>query len=81
MKVATLEKFHLRWGSQDSGDPGVGKVRRGEGFFFLQEGGWGGGELTLDDTMNLYLKIIFIEYLYLEINRKYEYPHEFQTVF
>ena len=59
----------------------MGKVRRGKGFFSFKKGGGGGGELTLDDTMNLYLKIIFIEYLYLEINRKYEYPHEFQTVF
>ena len=41
MKVATLEKFHLRWGIQDSGDPGVGKVRRGEGFFSFKKGGGG----------------------------------------
>ena len=33
-----LEKFHLREGNQDPGDPGLGKVR-GEGFFFLQAGG------------------------------------------
>ena len=34
MKVATLEKFHLRGGgNQDPGDPGVGKVR-GERIFF-----------------------------------------------
>ena len=38
MKVATLEKFHLRGANQDPGDPGVGKVRGG-GFFFLQGGG------------------------------------------
>ena len=49
MKVATLEKFHLREGNQDPGDPGVGKVRGG-GFFFLQAG----GELTLDDTMPMF---------------------------
>ena len=47
MKVATLEKFHLRGGNQDPGDPGVGKVR-GDDFSFKQ----GGGELTLDDTMH-----------------------------
>ena len=42
MKVATLEKFHLRgWGggNQDPGDPGVGKVRGGKGFFFLSSKG------------------------------------------
>ena len=39
MKVATLEKFHLKGGNQDPGDPGVGKVRGGGGFFFLQAGG------------------------------------------
>ena len=50
MKVATLEKFHLRGGKQDPGDPGVGKVGGGKGFFFLQAGGEGGG-LALDDTM------------------------------
>ena len=33
MKVAKLEKFHLRARNQDPGEPGVGKVR-GEGFFF-----------------------------------------------
>ena len=33
MKVATLEKFHLKGGNQDPGDPGVEKVRGG-GFFF-----------------------------------------------
>ena len=38
MKVATLEKFHLRGRDQDPGDPGVGKVR-GERFFSLQAGG------------------------------------------
>ena len=44
MKVATLEKFHLRGGgNQDPGDPGVGKVRGEKGFFFLQAGGGGGG--------------------------------------
>ena len=43
MKVATLEKFHLRGGeNQGPGDPGVEKVRGG-GFFFLQAGGGGGG--------------------------------------
>ena len=26
LKVATLEKFHLRGSNQDPGDPGVGKV-------------------------------------------------------
>ena len=51
MKVATLEKFHLREWNQDPGDPGVGKVRGG-GFFFLQAG----GGLTLDDTMILVSK-------------------------
>ena len=30
MKVATLEKFHVREGNQDPGDPGVGKVRGGK---------------------------------------------------
>ena len=43
MKVAMLEKFHLRCGgggNQDPGDPGVGKVR-GKGFFFFQAGGGG----------------------------------------
>ena len=39
MKVAALEKFHLRGGNQDPGDPGMEKVRGGEGFFFLQAGG------------------------------------------
>ena len=34
MKVATLEKFHLRGGNQDRGDPGVGKVRGGGRIFF-----------------------------------------------
>ena len=39
MKVATLEKFHLRGGGdQDPGNPGVGKVR-GEGFFSFKQGG------------------------------------------
>ena len=35
-----LEKFHLRGGkgNQDPGDPGMGKVRGGGGFFFLQAG-------------------------------------------
>ena len=47
MKVATLEKIQLRGGNQDPGDPGVGKIREGEDFFFLQAR----GELTLDDTM------------------------------
>ena len=39
MKVATLEKFHLRWGNQDPGDPGVGKVREGKDFFSFKQGG------------------------------------------
>ena len=39
MKVTTLEKFHLREGNQDPGDPGVGKVGGRKGFFFLQAGG------------------------------------------
>ena len=40
MKVATLEKFHLRGGNQDPGDPGVGKVRGGgEDFFPSSRGG------------------------------------------
>ena len=43
-----LEKFHLG-GSQDAGDPGVGKVR-GEGRIFFPSSR---GELTVDDTMNL----------------------------
>ena len=34
-----LEIFHLTMGNQDPGDPGVGKVRGGKGFFFLQAGG------------------------------------------
>ena len=38
MKVATLEKFHLRGGNQDPGDPGVEKVR-GEDFFSFKQGG------------------------------------------
>ena len=58
MKVATLEKFHLRggrgWGSQDPGDPGVGKVREGEDFFSFKHG----RGLTLDDTM---CKILILE--------------------
>ena len=40
MKVAMLEKFHLRWRggeNQDPGDPGVGKVR-GKGFFSFKQG-------------------------------------------
>ena len=42
MKVATLEKFHLRGGGyQDPGDPGVGKVKGGGGFFFVRAGGGG----------------------------------------
>ena len=54
MKVAMLEKFHLRWGGgdQDPGDPGVGKVR-GERIFFPSSRG--GGGLTLDDTMYVFL--------------------------
>ena len=44
MKVATLEKIHLRGGNQDPGDPGVGKVRGGEDFFPSSRGetdsGW-----------------------------------------
>ena len=40
MKVATLQKFHLRGGgNQDPGDPGVGKVRGGEDFFPFKHGG------------------------------------------
>ena len=40
MKVATLEKFHLRRGNQDPGDPGVGKVRGGgKDFFSFKQGG------------------------------------------
>ena len=38
MKVATLEKIHLRGGNQDPGDPGVGKVRGGGGFFSFKQG-------------------------------------------
>ena len=41
MKVATLEKFHLRGENQDPGDSGVEKVR-GERIFFLQALGGGG---------------------------------------
>ena len=41
MKVATPEKFHLRGGNQDPGDPGVGKVRGGEDFFSFRQGGGG----------------------------------------
>ena len=48
MKVATLEKFHLRRGNQDPGDPGVREVRGGKDFFSFKQGG---GGLTLDDTM------------------------------
>ena len=44
---SNARKISLEGGNQDLGDPGVGKVRRGEGFFFLQAG----EELTLDDTM------------------------------
>ena len=47
-----LEKFHLRGENQDPGDPWVGKVRGGGGFFFLQAG----GGLTLDDTMNIKIR-------------------------
>ena len=51
-----LEKFHLRGaGNQDPGDPGVGKVRGGERFFFLQAG----GGLTLDDTMFWFLTLFY----------------------
>ena len=39
MKVATLEKFHLRGGNQDPGDPGVEKVRAGKDFFSVKQGG------------------------------------------
>ena len=39
----------------DPGDAGVGKVR-GEGFFFLQAGG--GGGLTLDETMHVFLFLV-----------------------
>ena len=40
MKVATLEKFHLRGGNQDPGDPGVGKGREGgKDFFSFKQGG------------------------------------------
>ena len=45
--LATLEKFHLREGNQDPGDPGMGKVRGRKGFFFPSSG----GGPTLDDTM------------------------------
>ena len=47
------EKFHLKEGNQDPGDPGVGKVRGGGGgedFFSFKHG----GELTLDDTMDCF---------------------------
>ena len=49
-----LEKFHLRGGkgNQDPGDPGMGKVSRGKDFFPFKQGG---GGLTLDDTMTIYL--------------------------
>ena len=47
MKVATLEKFHLRGGIKILGTQGWEKLGGGKGFFFLQEG----GGLTLDDTM------------------------------
>ena len=44
---SNARKISLEGGNQYPGDPGVGKVRGGKGFFFLQaEGG-----LTLDDTM------------------------------
>ena len=44
MKVATLEKFHLRGGggggeNEDHGDPGLGKVREGRDFFSFNQGG------------------------------------------
>ena len=45
-----LEKFHLREGNQDPGDPGVGEVRGGRIFFPSSRG----GELTLDDTMPMF---------------------------
>ena len=38
MKRATLDKFHLREGNQDPGDPGVGKVRGGKNFFSFKQG-------------------------------------------
>ena len=43
-------------GKQEPGNPGVGKVGEGGGFFFLQAG-W---ELTLDDTM-VYDNVTYFE--------------------
>ena len=59
MKVTTLEKFHLNgegWGGQDPGDPGVGKVRGGNDFFSFNLSR--GRELTLDDTMTAFCKVL-----------------------
>ena len=56
MKVATLEKFHLRGGGyQDPGDSGVGKVRGGRGFFPFKQ-----GEGRDWPWMILWLKIAFV---------------------
>ena len=46
---SNARQISLEVGNQDPGGPGVGKVRRGKGFFFLQaEEGLTLGELTLD---------------------------------
>ena len=39
MKVATLEKFHLRGGNQDPGDTEVGKASGEKDFFPFKQGG------------------------------------------
>ena len=51
MKVATLEKFHLRGVIKILGTQGWEKLGGG-GFSFKQGGG--GGRMTLDDTMTIF---------------------------
>ena len=59
-----LEKFHLRGGNQDPGDPGARKVRGGNDFFPLRQGGGGGGGLNRDDTMCAKIfKVFWISFL------------------
>ena len=54
MKVATLEKFHLRGGgNQDPGDPAVGKVRGGG-----TDPGW---------HCDIYIYIHIYTYIYIHI--------------
>ena len=60
MKVATLEKFHLRGGNQDPGDPGVGKVRGG--WLFFQAGGGNWPWMTLCTMKKCLLMLEIIEF-------------------